>query len=121
MKTYLLIAFLLFSFTANVARVYSQQGSERLPQGNAGIAARYPGDVGIEGDAQVVFVENFNDTLDSITARWESVQAKECLSLSSDIPANSRGKTSLLVTHTGGQGTGAHLYRRLEPGFDQLH
>jgi hypothetical protein len=43
----------------------------RLPEGSAGIAARYPGDEGIGGHADVVFVENFNDDLGSVKARGE--------------------------------------------------
>jgi hypothetical protein len=27
----------------------------------------------------------------------------------------------LLITHTGGRGTGSYLYRRLPPGYDKLH
>jgi hypothetical protein len=43
------------------------------------------------------------------------------MSLATDIPAASHGAHSLLIAHVGGQGTGAHLYRRLLPGYDKLH
>ncbi|NUQ61636.1 MAG: hypothetical protein HUU20_04055 [Pirellulales bacterium] len=33
-----------------------------LPEGNTGIAARYPGDVGMEKDPDVVFVESFEES-----------------------------------------------------------
>lgn len=38
------------------------------------------------------------------------------MSLAAETPAGSSGKQSLLITHVGGQGTGSHLYRRLEKG-----
>jgi hypothetical protein len=86
-----------------------------------GIAARYPQDQGIESDPAVVFVENFDaESVDAIAGRWESVENKEILSLSSDTPRSGGGK-SLLMTHLGGRGSGAHLYRRLAPGYEKLH
>ncbi len=87
----------------------------------AGIATEYPGDSGIEKDSRVVFAENFELPLDQIQKRWETVTQPESMSLVDDIPANSGGKHSLLMAHTGGKGTGAHLYRRLQPGYKKLH
>ena len=69
----------------------------------------------------MIFVENFNDDLATIKTRWEQVQNEKNLSLSREIPNASQGKTSLQVTHTGGNDTGADLYRRLEPGYAKLH
>ncbi|MBI4605157.1 MAG: hypothetical protein HY721_24600 [Planctomycetes bacterium] len=93
-----------------------------LPEGDAGIAARHPGDRGIEKHPDVVFVEAFEESsLDELKRRWESVSGAEILSLSSDAPPVSGGKRSLLMTHVGGKGTGAHLYRRLEPGHEKLN
>lgn len=87
-----------------------------------GIAARYRGDGGIEDDPAVVFVERFDaGSLDAVLKRWESVQKKEILSLSGDVPEGSGDGKSLLMTHRGGAGTGAHLYRRLKPGHEKLH
>ena len=90
--------------------------------GDDGIAARYPHDKGIEHDPAVVFAENFDaPSVDAIAGRWESVQNKEILSLSSDVPEATAGGKSLLMTHVGGESTGAHLYRRLEPGYEKTH
>ena len=87
-----------------------------------GIAAKYPGDVGIEKDARVVFAENFEEpSLDEIKKRWETVTQPETMLLTEDIPQASGGKRSLLMAHVGGKGEGGHLYRRLQPGYEKLH
>jgi hypothetical protein len=87
-----------------------------------GIASKFPRDKGIERDPAVVFVENFEaESLDTILERWESVQHKEILSLSADAPETGGAGKSLLMTHVGGKGDGAYLYRQLKPGYDTLH
>ncbi len=92
------------------------------PAKTRGLAERYPGDVGIEKDPRVVFAENFEvDDPAGVTKRWETASGPENLSLDADVPAGSGGKKSLLVTHTGGMGTGGQLYRRLKPGYDKLY
>ena len=89
----------------------------RLQEGATGIAAKFPGDRGIEKHPDVIFVEHFEEgSPEAVFKRWDSVKAKPILSLSRDVPAGSGGKASLLMAHVGGQGTGAHLYRRLLPG-----
>jgi len=90
----------------------------RLPEGRSGIASKYPGDNGIEGDSRVIFVESFEGTLDAIRKRWEDVRNPAGMSLTKDVPADSPDRTSLLMTHVGGQGTGSHFYRRLMPGHE---
>src|SRR6185503_15368207 len=41
------------------------------PSSTTGIASRYPGDVAIETDSQVVFVERFDEsTLSTLFGRW---------------------------------------------------
>ena len=92
-----------------------------LPEGSSGIAANYPGDKNIEQDKRVIFVEKFSEaSLNAIFERWETVNGQETMSLSSDTPAHSGDGQSLLITHTGGKGTGGQLYRRLLPGHKQL-
>ena len=92
-----------------------------LPEGRRGIAARYPGDDGIEKDPNVVFVEAFDEnSLDAVAKRWDNVKCKRIMSLSSDVPEGSSDGKSLTLTHTGGDGTGGHLYRRLLPGHKQI-
>jgi hypothetical protein len=92
-----------------------------LPEGKTGIAAKYPGDRGIEKDPQVIFAERFDEgSLDAIAERWDTATGRETMSLSDDVPIGSGDRTSLLVTHVGGDGTGGALYRRLMPGHKQL-
>ncbi len=97
----------------------AQDGS--LPKGS-GLAAKYPGDRGIEKDAQVIFAEDFEEpSLDAVKKRWETVDHPEIMSLSEDTPSGSAGKHSLLMTHVGGKGSGGYLYRRLLPGYNRLY
>ena len=92
----------------------------KLPRGPAGIAARFPGDVGIENDPDVVLVERFDGTLTEILGRWEDVCGKEHFSLSRDAPKSSASKQSLLMTHIGGGESRNHLYRRLPSGYERV-
>jgi hypothetical protein len=101
-----------------------------LPEGMAGIAARYPGDVGIENDPDVVFVETFEGSVDEICSRWESVGGRQILSVSDEVVPGSGGGQSLLLTRVAG-GTdgyldGGNFYRRIRNddggfGYDQLY
>ena len=92
------------------------------PQGDNGIAARYPGDRGIGKDPDVVFAEDFEQgSLQALFDSWEDVKARETLSFSAEAPPGSAGRQSLLITHRGGEGTGGHLYRRLLPGYEKLY
>lgn len=87
-----------------------------------GIASKYPHDRGIENDARVVFVETFEvESIAALGKRWESVRDDKIMSLSDVVPDASGDGKSLLMTHVGGQGNGAHLYRRLESGYDKLY
>jgi len=93
----------------------------KLPT-NAGIAAEYPGDQGIERDPRVLFAENFEEpSLSALKERWQSVKSAEIMAFSHDVPSGSGGKRSLLLTHVGGKGDGGHLYRSLKPGHEKLH
>jgi hypothetical protein len=100
-----------------------------IAEGNTGLAAKYPGDVGIEKDPDVVFAENFEGTVDEICSKWEQVAGQPIMSKSDDILPGSGGKQSLLLTRvaggTEGYQDGGNLYRRLKNdkggyGYDQL-
>jgi hypothetical protein len=101
-----------------------------IPEGATGLAAKYPGDVGIEKDPDVVFAEGFDGAIDEICARWDQAAGKEIMSKSDDVPPGSGGKQSLLLTRvaggTGGYKDGGNFYRRIQNdqggyGYDQLY
>jgi hypothetical protein len=102
----------------------AEQPAASLPQGHSGIAAKYPGDAGIEKDPRVVFVEDFEqDGLETLWGRWETVGGRETMSLAADAPAGSRGKQSLVMDRR--EGSGGSLYRRIRNesggwGYDRL-
>lgn len=120
-NTFPVVALVLLITSTPATHAQDTNDPSRLPEGHSGIAARHPGDVGMDRHPRVVFVEDFNDDVKSVKSRWEAVKAEEILSLSTDVPSGSEGKYSLLITHVGGHGDGAHLYRRLRPGFNKLH
>ena len=86
-----------------------------------GIAAKYPGDRGIERDPQVLLHEDFEaGAFDK--QKWPSISNKaQALSFSDDVPPASDGKKSLLVTAKLGENTGGHLFRRFRPGVETMH
>src|SRR3989454_633120 len=91
-----------------------------LPPPAGGIAARYPGDVGIETDPDVIFVEQFEDALlTALFSRWTDVFNGSAMSLSSDVPPGSPGSRSLTIPWVGGGvSNGGHLYKLLLPRVD---
>lgn len=109
----------LFLFETPVSG--EEPAKSRLPEGNSGIAAHYPGDHGIEKNLDIFFVEQFEEgSLDTVFKRWEDIKGKEIMSLATDVPDGSAGARSLMIRHVGGKGTGGHLYRRLLPGYGQV-
>jgi len=91
---------------------------------NEGIAARYPGDVGIEENEAVVFHETFEQgTIGNLGERWTNISNKDgrVLSFAMDSPPGSPGERCLRMTATKGHDTGGHLWKLLEPGYDQLY
>jgi hypothetical protein len=86
-----------------------------------GLAPRYAGDVGIDKDSRVIFTESFETTIEDLNRKWSNVDGAPNMSLTDDHAPASAGAHSLLITHVGGKGTGASLYRNLTPGFDKLH
>jgi len=106
---------------AKTVRIAAAQPQPPRREG-AGLAAKYPGDSGIEKDPTVIFVESFEEpSLDAMTRRWENVSHPEIMSLAADVPPGSSGKQSLLMAHVGGTGNGGHLYRRLPKGLDRVY
>jgi hypothetical protein len=100
-----------------------------IAEGNTGLASKYPGDVGIEKDPDVVFAEGFDGSIDEICSRWDQAAGQSIMTKSEDVPPGSGGKQSLLLTRvaggTGGYMDGGNLYRRLKNdkggfGYDQI-
>jgi hypothetical protein len=85
-----------------------------------GIAALYPGDVGIESNSDVIFVERFDEaTVANMQSRWTDVRNGPIMQFSSDVPAGSPGPHSLNIPWVGGGvSDGGHLYKQLSPGID---
>jgi hypothetical protein len=88
------------------------------PSSGEGLAARYPGDAGIENDPSVVFVEKFQEpTLAGLFTQWTDVLNGAAMLLSSDVPAGSPLARSLTIPWIGGGvSDGGHLYKVLSPG-----
>ena len=59
----------MFKFTVAVLAVFSIIASSFTAY--AGLANKYPGDIGIESDPNVVFVENFEEgSIPAVISRW---------------------------------------------------
>lgn len=101
-------------------------GAVRLAAAPAemGIAARHPGDAGIERDPDVVFAESFESgTVEQIGKRWGELSNRggKVASLSADVPPGSAGKRSLQMEALVAENTGGHLYTVFKPGLDTAH
>ncbi len=71
-------------------------------QVTSGIAAKYPGDEGIENDPRVLFVEDFETgTVEEIGARWGHIYLRENISLSQDVHGGSPGERSIHIRNNG--------------------
>lgn len=106
-----------------------------LPEGNTGLASRYPGDVGIESDPAVIFFDDFEtaSSPSDLRARWDVVWAEERLRLATE-PENVNGGSralEMLFPRGGEVGNGLmkHLleerevvffrfYSKFDPGLD---
>lgn len=77
-----------------------------------GIAALYPGDVGIENHPDVVFTEMFEQSsISNLTSRYTDVNNSAGMSFTTNIPAASGGSRALQMTTNGSSNEAAGLYR----------
>jgi hypothetical protein len=92
------------------------------PQTGSGLASRYPGDVGIQNDSAVIFVENFEEsTMSEIFNRWGDVKNGSAMTRTSDVPSGSPGARSLTIPWVGGGvNNGGHLYKVLNPAITDV-
>ncbi|MBD3183519.1 hypothetical protein GF312_14585 [Candidatus Poribacteria bacterium] len=115
------ICILLFLTAITTTQICAEETKSKLPEYNNGIAARYPGDVGIEENPSVIFFEDFDrESVDAAAERWDNCSTKETMKLTSDTPKYSSDGKSLMITHVGGEGTGGQFYTRLLPGYKQI-
>jgi len=112
-----------------------EQGPARLPEG-PGLAARYPGDVGIAEDPAVVIAENFEEgslealaqapsTKTTTGTRWTSVVGAKgpdrTLAIVSDPENVHSGRYALQIVVGPDTRESGNLFARLKPGYDQLY
>lgn len=91
------------------------------PVEESGIASRYPGDVNIQSDPSVLYVEKFDDGMPNILSRYNDKLNTEGMILEDDIPAGSINAKSVKMTSiTGGTSGGGHLFKQFTPGFDSV-
>jgi len=99
----------------------SSAAEERLPEGNAGLAAKYPGDRGIDRDPAVVFHEDFEaGSLAALKPKWSDIGGKGTLKIAAGTPDGSSGRHCLQITATRGRDSGGHLFARFR-GLDQAY
>ncbi|OGD21681.1 MAG: hypothetical protein A2W03_17250 [Candidatus Aminicenantes bacterium RBG_16_63_16] len=94
-----------------------------LPEGNTGLAAKYPGDAGLERDPAVIHYDGFEDyeTPADVNKKYEFVMHTENMRLTEE-PANvNRGKKAMAFTlPKQEEGNAAALYRIIKEERDIL-
>lgn len=71
---------------------------------------------------RVVFHEDFEaPSLSEVFSNWDDIKNGAGMSFSRDVPTNSNGKQSLMMTYTPGENDGGHLYKLFPRGFDSLY
>jgi hypothetical protein len=75
-------------------------GGEPLPEGNSGIAARYPGDVGIGSDPAVIFADDFESygSATNLTSRWNEAYHTANIRIATESGRFFSGKKALEFT-----------------------
>jgi hypothetical protein len=86
-----------------------------------GLAAKYPGDGGIDKDPAVLLYDGFEaGKIDR--KRWPNVSNKAgALKLVRDPGDVHTGRQALRITATLAKNTGGHLFRRFETGVEKMH
>ncbi|MFH1050033.1 MAG: T9SS type A sorting domain-containing protein [bacterium] len=70
----------------------------------------------------IIFIEDFEEsTLQQMSGKWEEAVNLNGMSFSSDVPPESIGKKSLMMTYEAENNTGGHLYKMFPQGFDSLY
>lgn len=115
MTALLVLTALAGADSANAAERFPNRAAEStLPRG-AGLAAKYPGDAGVDGDPRVIFADNFEA---GDFRRWDEVRndGDAVQSLVDESSRDSRlGRKSLQVTARLGRNTGGGMTKWYEP------
>jgi hypothetical protein len=90
--------------------------------GGIGLASKYPGDVGIDGDPAVVWGENFEEgSVSAFTARYDESKNPAGMSLVPDVPPASAGTVSLQLVASGDGANATDFYKSFNPGYDEWY
>lgn len=85
------------------------------------LAARYPGDIGIDAEPSVVWHENFAETdVSALARRYDDVSNANGMTLVADVPAASSGQHAVKMV-SGGAAAATHLYKNFSSGHDELY
>jgi hypothetical protein len=118
---YLQHLFLMKSEAAGKQPDDSQRVRRITEDGFSGLAQKYRGDVGIEHDPAVVFVEKFDrHSLGDFDKDWSEVRSVG-MTLVDDPAPNARDSKALELSAIGGQTWGADLYKMLPRNYDELY
>lgn len=92
------------------------------------LASKYPGDVGISADPDVIWAENFeHSSVSAVTSRYSDFSNPAGMSFSTDKPSKSNGTKSLRLTSSGSSSStrATHLFKNLatssSSGYDELY
>jgi len=92
------------------------------PSSGGTLSSKYPGDVGMKNDPAVVWLEDFEEgDVGSVTSRYDSHNNPPGITLESDVPAKSAGKSSGRFTASGDGANATDLYKSLTPGWDEWY
>jgi hypothetical protein len=81
----------------------------------------YPGDVGLEGDPDVVWAEAFEQaSVEEFLERYDSYQNAGGMLLDASTPAGSSGQTSLRLTSIASGENATDFYKNLGDGYEEL-
>ena len=103
--------------------IASAAGAQALPEGNTGIAARYPADVGIGSDPAVIFVDDFESygSASNLGTKWSQAFHVANLRIATEAGNVFRGGKSLEMTVPRQSGeVSNNLIRRVSPERDVL-
>jgi len=105
----------------NTAATVGSGGATPATGGTDGlIATRHPGDVGIAGDADVVWAEDFEEgSTAALFARYDD-KKPDGLALDRDVPPKSSGVASGKLTASGAGPNAVDFYKNFSPGYEEL-